>query len=294
MNRHVFIKNALTVVGAAALLGAGCLAYQRAACHFSSPLDTLVDAFFEASSDERLAEECLTNTKIDSSALESVATPNSAEPPVKASSTEEEARIMSEVCEAERSGIVFGDMPAVELDSIVFGEFPPVYSCKVAVEVDEAVGSGGEVLVSQDIIDAPTSRVTGSPAAAVGAAVADATPALEARETRRVQKDVTQVYARRVYDACKAKFGTPKNTEANYRAVWRFAQTVMKDHGLRPSHQAALLPVVVANTFIPSLDEMVAQRNVGVLKRMIEGAFEDQLSTWEKWAARLRRITSRC
>ena len=96
-------------------------------------------------------------------------------------------------------------------------------------------------------------------------------------------------YARRVYDSCKAKFGTPKNTEANYKAVWRYAQTIMKDHGVRPSQQAEFLPMIVSKVFIPSVEELVAARQVGVYQRMVDGRFEETLSTWERWSRKLKR-----
>lgn len=121
--------------------------------------------------------------------------------------------------------------------------------------------------------------------------VINATKPLEARYSRALLGYGNKMtYSRRVFDACKAKFGTPKNTEANFKSVWRFAATMMKDHGLRPSHQAEILPLIVTKVFVPTLEELTAQKQVGVYKKMIEGKFDQQLSTWERWTRKCRRL----
>ena len=121
--------------------------------------------------------------------------------------------------------------------------------------------------------------------------VINATKPLEARYSRALLGYGNKMtYSRRVFDACKAKFGTPKNTEANFKSVWRFAATMMKDHGLRPSHQAEILPLIVTKVFVPTLEELTAQKQVGVYKKMIEGKFDQQLSTWERWTKKCRRL----
>ena len=123
------------------------------------------------------------------------------------------------------------------------------------------------------------------------AKVINATKPLEARHSRALLGYGNKMtYSRRVFDACKAKFGTPKNTEANFKSVWRFAATMMKDHGLRPSHQAEILPLIVTKVFVPTLEELTAQKQVGVYKKMIEGKFDEQLSTWERWTKKCRRL----
>ena len=121
--------------------------------------------------------------------------------------------------------------------------------------------------------------------------VINATKPLEARHSRALLGYGNKMtYSRRVFDACKAKFGTPKNTEANFKSVWRFAATMMKDHGLRPAHQSEILPLIVTKVFVPTLEELTAQKQVGVYKKMIEGKFDEQLSTWERWTRKCRRI----
>jgi len=65
---------------------------------------------------------------------------------------------------------------------------------------------------------------------------------------------------------------------------------MMKDHGLRPAHQAEILPLIVTKVFVPTLEELTAQKQVGVYKKMIEGKFDEQLSTWERWTKKCRRL----
>lgn len=113
--------------------------------------------------------------------------------------------------------------------------------------------------------------------------VVDSTAKLEVRGSRILLSQNRGKYARRVLDACKAKFGTPKTTEANHRAVWRFAQQLMKDHGLRPSHQQELLPTIVTLAFQPSLAELRAQCVVGSYKAMRDGKFDEHLSRIARW-----------
>lgn len=131
----------------------------------------------------------------------------------------------------------------------------------------------------------------GAVVASEGPKVVDATKPLEARATRAlIGARNRMTYARRVFDACKVKFGTPKNTEANYKAVWRYAATQMKEHGLRPSHQLKVLPLIVPKVFVPTLDELVGQKSVGVYSEMVNGRFAQQLSTWERWTRKCRRL----
>jgi len=141
-------------------------------------------------------------------------------------------------------------------------------------------------------VESPVETVTtGLVVAGKESVVQDCTPGLEVRGSRKIYGGRNRAtYTRRVLDACKAKFGTPKPTEANHKAIWRFATTIMKDHGLRPSHQAELLPYVVALTFQPSLEEMIAAKAVGSYKLMVAGKFDEHLCRITRWSTRLMRI----
>jgi hypothetical protein len=120
--------------------------------------------------------------------------------------------------------------------------------------------------------------------------IVDETKPLEVRGSRVLRGFKNRAnYARKVLDKCKAKFGTPNPTEANTKAVWRYAQTIMNDHGLRPSHQAEVLPYIVALTFQPTYHELMAQEAVGTYNEMVEGRFDKHLSRLNRWLKKLRR-----
>lgn len=123
----------------------------------------------------------------------------------------------------------------------------------------------------------------------VVASTIDKTEPVEVRGSRIVLSKNRATYARRVLDACKAKFGTPKVTEANHRAIWRYAQSMMKDHGLRPSHQARILPVVVALAFECSAAEVEAGHVRGSWKAAVAGRYDEHLSRMARWTAKVRR-----
>jgi len=145
-----------------------------------------------------------------------------------------------------------------------------------------ALGKAPEPVVSQDV-KPNTSLGKESPR------IKDETPQLEVRESRGVSTPNRDPYTRKVLDACKAKFGTPKATEVNYRAVWRYAHGVMKDHGVRPSHIQSMLPYVVELTFVPSHDELRAKVVCGSYKALLEDRFDEHLSRahcWMRWCAR--------
>lgn len=69
-------------------------------------------------------------------------------------------------------------------------------------------------------------------------------------------------YVGRVARRIKADggLGTPKYTEANILVVRRKAADIMEEHGVRPSHIAALLPMTVALVFTPLPEEIEAAR----------------------------------
>lgn len=67
-------------------------------------------------------------------------------------------------------------------------------------------------------------------------------------------------YAGRVARQVKADrgFGTPKYTEANLLVVRRKVADIMEEHGVRPTHIAALMPLAVALVFTPMREEILA------------------------------------
>jgi len=87
------------------------------------------------------------------------------------------------------------------------------------------------------------------------------TERVELRQHRRVRhKDI---YAKSVLDQVKLKFGTPTMSNANRMAVNRYAASIMEQHGVRTCDSVKLLPYIVALTFIPSDDEIMALQLVG-------------------------------
>lgn len=80
---------------------------------------------------------------------------------------------------------------------------------------------------------------------------------------RKVKKDAGLKYMNACIAECKVKFGVPSNTEANKKAVERFASNVMKSHGVRPTHIRQYLPMVVKMVFVPDQWQIEAERLSG-------------------------------
>jgi hypothetical protein len=57
----------------------------------------------------------------------------------------------------------------------------------------------------------------------------------------------------------RAKWPLLSESAANYAMVWKFVATLMEDHGVRPTHRARDLPLVVALSFKPSPSHLDAQ-----------------------------------
>lgn len=128
-----------------------------------------------------------------------------------------------------------------------------------------------------------------NPVAGAALRIRDSTERLEVRGSRIVATGRRDAYVRKVLDACKAKFGTPKPTEANTKAVWHFAHGLMKNHGVRPSHIAEMIPYVVQLTFVESEAELRAGVTRGAYKAIIAGRFEEHLSRMERYMLKLKR-----
>jgi len=223
-----------------------------------APLRGRVEMFLEANEDDRVAEECVTDMALDSSTLLRE-TETVVEVPERLQWDEpaEEVVVTAPTCGEE--------VAESELDS----ETVEVIG-KMADAVSVAVDSAAEVTPSK---------------------VCDATPNLEVRNSRALIGSLNRMtYSRKIYDACKVKFGTPKNTEANYKSVWRYAGQLMKEHGVRPSHQASILPGLVSKVFVPTVEEMLAQRENRVMRDMMEERFDECVSRWDRWARKCKRF----
>jgi len=78
------------------------------------------------------------------------------------------------------------------------------------------------------------------------------------QNTRQVDAKKSGAYIQSVVAEVKNRFGSPERTPANVLSVRRFANDVMQRHGLRPTHVAQNLPMVVALTFMKSDTELEA------------------------------------
>nr|WRQ65042.1 tombus P33-like protein [Tolivirales sp.] len=216
-----------------------------------APLRGRVELFLLADEDERLAEECVTDMVLDSSTL---------------------LRETETVIMAPKRLQWEGPTEVVTEVAPTCGE-----------EVAEST-AGSESVDADDTVVEEATEVTPSK-------VCDATPNIEVRNSRALIGTFNRMtYSRKVYDACKVKFGTPKNTEANYKAVWRYAGQLMKEHGVRPSHQASVLPGLVSKVFVPTVEEMLASRENRVMRDMMEERFDECVSRWDRWARKCKRF----
>jgi len=155
---------------------------------------------------------------------------------------------------------------------------------RIARGLPMVVNDAGEVLDrNEDHVIPPYVQVK-------KAKIGNASPQLEARATRVVLQQYRATYARRVLDECKSKFGCPEVTKANHRAVWRFAEQVMKDHGLRPSHRVGLLPYIVQLCFVPDVTDVLGERAGVAARYFTAGAMADHMSRIELWSHKLKRL----
>lgn len=80
---------------------------------------------------------------------------------------------------------------------------------------------------------------------------------------RMVKKSRGMQYMNACIAECKIKFGVPTNTIANRKAVERFASSVMRGHGVRPTHIRQYLPMVTKMVFVPDQWQIEAERLSG-------------------------------
>jgi hypothetical protein len=162
-------------------------------------------------------------------------------------------------------------------------------SAEVAGKPSAAKGSAKRGLVECAAADVPERSDVVVAASGPEPPYKIATAALEVRGHRMVREKDRPAYIRKELDACKGKFGTPRDTEANFKAVWHFAHGRMKDHGVRPSHISAMLPYVVHLTFVESEDELSAGVVKSAYKHMIAGRFDEHLSRMARWTRKMCR-----
>lgn len=76
------------------------------------------------------------------------------------------------------------------------------------------------------------------------------------KQKRRIRKTCRNRYVREIVAACKAKFGTPTKTEANRKAVRRYATEIMRGDNVRHTNLQVILPLILAATFVPDKYEI--------------------------------------
>jgi len=84
----------------------------------------------------------------------------------------------------------------------------------------------------------------------------EANPTLAPSVKRRIRKGCRFAYQREIVAAVKAKFGVPAKTEANRRAIRRYATEIMRADSMRKTHLQRVLPIVVEASFIPDRYEI--------------------------------------
>lgn len=239
---------------AAGVLVTGWIAYKWLT---KRPTDKFVEAIIAAGDDIELAEECLMNVTLSNDTLTSL-TP-------MAHLVEEQEKFDAAVEDAYENARV---------------------EAVAQIRVAEALGKeeeGVESVTNTLYVEPRRVRVKRDE-------LASANPVLEVRDSRIVIGKYRATYARRVLDACKSKFGCPEVTKANHRAVWRFAEQIMKDHGLRPSHRVELLPYVVQLCFVPSVQDRLGCDSKRSYDYYMGGQFEEHMSRFEVWTRKLKNL----
>lgn len=79
----------------------------------------------------------------------------------------------------------------------------------------------------------------------------------ECRDHYKVNKRVP--YMRTVVSQAKARFGRPNRNAANVLAIRKFVNDLMERHKVRPTHRAAMVPIVVECVFMESSSEKSAR-----------------------------------
>lgn len=141
------------------------------------------------------------------------------------------------------------------------GGYPEMESTKVQGEVaNEAAVTVDEVGAEEEPryelkVEAPSREVTH---------VVLVSEMSRVSETRLVGK--REAYTRCVVMEVKNRFGKPERTNANVLAVRRYALDIMTRHGVRPTHIAKQLPMVIELVFACSGAELEAEHMQATLR----------------------------
>jgi hypothetical protein len=69
-------------------------------------------------------------------------------------------------------------------------------------------------------------------------------------------------YSTRVGFEARAQVGLLDRTKANYLVYQRICRDIMKEHGVRTTHIAALLPAAISAAFVPSDTDIISSRAI--------------------------------
>jgi hypothetical protein len=83
----------------------------------------------------------------------------------------------------------------------------------------------------------------------------------------KVRRNKPVPYATRVALEARAQVGLLKPGTANTLVYQRICRDIMKEHGVRPTHMALLLPTAVAACFMPSDEDIVASHMIAGSKQ---------------------------
>jgi hypothetical protein len=155
----------------------------------------------------------------------------------------------------------------IAVDEIEEGTICPSYACAIAPDATPEVAQMPATFTFGDF-GSPTGTIVvedsaPAPSSAVPAFVeVNNNPAVVLLH-RKVKTARSMQYMNACIAECKIKFGVPANTNANRKAVERFASSVMKGHGVRPTHIRQYLPMVTKMVFVPDQWQIEAERLSG-------------------------------
>lgn len=116
--------------------------------------------------------------------------------------------------------------------------------------------------LAQELLEDGTFVETESAPSLVSGSIAINRAPTEEKRHRRLPRSKPQKrqYMNALVCEIKSKVGTLIDREANRMIVRRLARGLMETHGLRPTHQASILPMVVEMCLIPSSVELDAKQ----------------------------------
>jgi len=104
-------------------------------------------------------------------------------------------------------------------------------------------------------------------------------------ETGKVRPERKASYISVCASMARVEFGGMKRTEANKMMVHKYIRDVMRDHGVRPSHIALLLPQAVEFAFVENAGEIIARQ-----MRASDAVQTRSEVSSVGWTSRLRKI----